>query len=92
MYGLRKKIYRGCLWTALILTVFTLCLLWLLGVYRKIPDNIKLRRGEEQVIDIGVPVEGIIKKQTVPCGRGSRKTECRWQEAGKVIYRRTASA
>lgn len=71
---------------------FTLCLLWLLGVYRKIPDNIKLRRGEEQVIDIGVPVEGIIKKQTVPCGRGSRKTECRWQEAGKVIYRRTASA
>ena len=59
---MRKKIYRGCLWTALILTVFTLCLLWLLGVYRKIPDNIKLRRGEEQVIDIGVPVEGIIKK------------------------------
>ena len=62
MCGLRKKIYRGCLWTALVLTVFTLCLLWLLGVYRKIPDNIKLRRGEEQVIDIGVPVEGIIKK------------------------------
>ena len=91
MYGLRKKIYRGCLWTALILTVFTLCLLWLLGVYRKIPDNIKLRRGEEQVIDIGVPVEGIIKKTDSALWE-SRKTECRWQEAGKVIYRRTASA
>lgn len=62
VWKLRKKMYKGCLWTALRLTVFTLCLLWLLQVYRKIPDNIKIRKGEKQVIDIGVPVEGIIRK------------------------------
>ena len=54
--------YRRCLIAALVLSVMTLCLLWILGIYRKIPENIRLRAGEEQVIDIGVPVEGEIKR------------------------------
>ena len=58
----RRKVYRCCLFTALILSVFTLCMVWILSVYRKIPEKIRLRAGEEQVIDIGVPVEGEIKR------------------------------
>ena len=58
----RKMIYRKCLIFALILTCFSLAGLWLLHVYGRIPGNIKLRIGEEQVLDMGLPVAGEIVK------------------------------
>lgn len=58
----RKKIYGKCLVCALILTCMTLVGVWLIYTYEQIPGNIKLKMGEEQVFDIGLPVSGEIKR------------------------------
>lgn len=58
----KRKIYRRCLRTALTFTCLSLVLLWVLSVYEQIPQSIKLRMGEEQVFDMGLPVSGEIKK------------------------------
>lgn len=58
----KRKFYRRCLRVALTFTCLSLVLLWVLSVYEQIPQNIKLRMGEEQVFDMGLPVSGEIKK------------------------------
>lgn len=56
----RKRIYRRCLWCALIFTCLTLAGVGFLYYYERIPGNIKLKMGEEQVLNIGLPIEGEI--------------------------------
>lgn len=56
----RRKVYRRCLLGALFVTCMTLAGLWLLHIYEQIPGNIKLKMGEEQILDICLPVEGEI--------------------------------
>lgn len=58
----RRKIYRRCLVCALIFTCLSLTGIWLLYAYMQVPGNIKLKLGEEQVFDIGLPVAGEIIK------------------------------
>lgn len=52
--------YRRCLLCALIFTCLTLAGVGFLYYYEKIPGNIKLKMGEEQVLNIGLPLEGEI--------------------------------
>ncbi len=59
---MRKKIYQGCLIFALILTCMSLVGGWVVYAYEQIPGNIKLRVGEEHVIDLGLPLSGEIIK------------------------------
>ena len=59
---MRKKIYQGCLIFALILTCMSLVGGWVIYAYEQIPGNIKLRVGEEHVIDLGLPLSGEIIK------------------------------
>ena len=56
----RKKIYRRCLLCALIFTCLTLAGVGFLYYYERIPGNIKLKMGEDQVLNIGLPLEGEI--------------------------------
>lgn len=56
----RKKIYRRCLVGAFFVTCMTLFGVWLLRIYEQIPGDIKLKVGEEQILDICLPVEGEI--------------------------------
>ncbi|MGN1148018.1 MAG: SpoIVB peptidase [Lachnospiraceae bacterium] len=58
----RKKVYKRCLVCALIITCMTLAGVWLLYTYEQIPGSIKLKMGEEQVFDMGLPVSGEIKR------------------------------
>ncbi len=59
---MRRKIYQGCLIFALILTCMSLVGGWVLYAYEQIPGDIKLRVGEEHVIDLGLPLSGEIIK------------------------------
>ncbi len=61
-YRKRRKIYRRSLICALVLTCLTLVGVWLVYTYEQIPGSIKLRMGEEQVFDMGLPVSGEIIK------------------------------
>lgn len=76
----RRNIYRRCLKIALTFTCLSLVLVWVLAVYGQIPKNIKLRMGEEQVLDMGLPVSGEI-----------RKTENSSQESSVTASRQNAS-
>lgn len=58
----RKAIYRKCLIVALVFTCLSLAGVWMIYIYGRIPGNIKLRIGEEQVLNIGLPVAGEITK------------------------------
>lgn len=58
----RRRIYRGCLALALILTCMSLAGVWAVYAYGQIPSDIKLKLGEEQVLDIGLPISGEIIK------------------------------
>ncbi|MGN0431902.1 MAG: SpoIVB peptidase [Lachnospiraceae bacterium] len=60
--GKKRKVYRGCLICALIVTCFTLAGVWSLSAYKQIPGNIKLKLGEELVWNIELPVAGEIVK------------------------------
>ena len=56
----KEKIYRGCLWCALLFSCISLFGVWFMDLYGKIPENIRLRIGEEQVFDMGLPISGEI--------------------------------
>ncbi len=55
---MRKKIYKSCLWLALVLSCISLLLVWVVSMYQKIPRNITLFQGEEQVFEMGLPISG----------------------------------
>lgn len=59
-YLRRKRACKGFLVGALVTACMTLTFVWLLRIYRQIPGSIKLKVGEEQVFDIGLPVSGDI--------------------------------
>lgn len=79
----RKAIYRKCLIVALVFTCFSLAGVWILYVYGRIPGNIKLRIGEEQVLDIGLPVAGEITKMEEN-GDSMRAVAANGQEASNI--------
>lgn len=58
----RWRVYRGALSIALLISCMTFAGLGILSVYEQIPRNIKLKVGEEQVLNIGLPVAGEIQK------------------------------
>lgn len=58
----RWQIYRGALCMALLISCMTFIGLGVLSVYEQIPRNIKLKAGEEQVFNMGLPVTGEIRK------------------------------
>lgn len=58
----RWQIYRGALGLALLISCMTFAGLGILSVYEQIPQNIKLKVGEEQVLNMGLPVTGEIQK------------------------------
>ncbi|HKM33142.1 MAG TPA: SpoIVB peptidase [Lachnospiraceae bacterium] len=58
----RRKTYRKCLCFSLLLTCMSLFGIWYIYMYQQIPGNIKLKMGEEQVLNIGLPVAGEIVK------------------------------
>lgn len=58
----RRRIYRRCLVLALILTCMSLAGVWAVYAYGQIPGSIKLKQGEEQVLDVGLPLSGEITK------------------------------
>lgn len=61
----RWQIYRGALCMALLISCMTFAGLGILSVYEQIPRNIKLKVGEEQVLNMGLPVTGEIQKINV---------------------------
>ena len=60
----RWRAYRKGLRMALLISCMTFVGLGILSVYERIPRSIKLRVGEEQVLQMGLPVEGEIRKIT----------------------------
>lgn len=58
----RWQIYRGALSMILLVSCMTFVGLGILSVYEQIPGNIKLKLGEEQVLNMGLPVAGEIQK------------------------------
>lgn len=58
----RGRFYRGCLRCALVFTCMTLIGAWLIYAYEQIPGSIKLKMGEELVLDMRLPVSGEIEK------------------------------
>lgn len=58
----RRKAYRTWLYFSLFFTFMSLFGIWYFYMYQQIPGNIKLKIGEEQVLNIGLPVAGEIVK------------------------------
>ena len=58
----RWQIYRGTLCMALLISCMTFIGLGILSIYEQIPRNIKLKVGEEQVLNMGLPVAGEIQR------------------------------
>lgn len=58
----RWRAYRKSLRMALLISCMTLAGLGIWSVYERIPRSIKLKVGEEQVLRMGLPVEGEIRK------------------------------
>lgn len=58
----RRKAYRRWLYFSLFFTIMSLLGIWYIYMYQQFPGNIKLKMGEEQVLNIGLPVAGEIVK------------------------------
>lgn len=61
-YYRRRKAYRKGLYCSLLLACMSLFGVWYLYMYQQIPGNIKLKAGEEQILNLGLPVAGEIVK------------------------------
>lgn len=58
----KEKRYRICLKIALTVSCMSLMLLWLVSAYEKVPGNIKLKLGQEEIFEIHLPISGKIVK------------------------------
>ncbi|MBQ7954396.1 MAG: SpoIVB peptidase [Lachnospiraceae bacterium] len=59
---MRRKIYKCALSLVLMGAMVTIMALGYKNVYEKIPGRIRLKAGVEQILDLNVPVEGVITK------------------------------
>ena len=61
---MRVKTYKKLLWISLIITCLVLIGMWIVTIYQRIPGNIKIRLGEEQVFRFGLPITGDLSEDT----------------------------
>lgn len=59
---MRRKIYRRALKLTVVMALLGIVALGYKDVYESVPGRIRLKAGVEQVLDLKVPVEGVIKK------------------------------
>lgn len=59
---MRHKIYRRALKLTVVMALLGIVALGYKDVYESVPGRIRLKAGVEQVLDLKVPVEGVIKK------------------------------
>jgi len=59
---MRRKIYRRALKVTVVMALLGIVALGYKDVYESVPARIRLKAGVEQVLDLKVPVEGVIKK------------------------------
>ncbi len=62
---LKHRGYRLFLWMFLGASLIALVAAWLTLAYSRIPGTIKLKAGEEQMVDFHVPISGEIRKEAI---------------------------